>query len=200
MKLRVQRSGGNPVNKSSFAGAWTDDPCACEAGTCLCAGMLACSEDAAADVGMLRVLFKQRLVSVRAWRAGGKEVAACLHCWIVCGMCPPLSEKLMYFCSNIHKCGHDPHWCWRSHLSLHAASLCLNVSVNNGGTDSAFLPAAGVCCFNLEAWMVDKKVLQDSVHYTRDGEDLQTNRHRSCRGLVQEGARRRRTAELSGWL
>lgn len=38
---------------------------ACEAGTSLCAGMLACSEDAAAGVGMLCVLFKQWLVSVR---------------------------------------------------------------------------------------------------------------------------------------
>lgn len=47
------------------------------------AGRQACSEDAAAGrgpgTGMLCVLFKQWLVSVQAWRSGGKEVAACLH-------------------------------------------------------------------------------------------------------------------------
>lgn len=92
------------------------------------AGRQACSEDAAAGwgpgTGMLCVLFKQWLVSVQAWRSRGKEVAACLHSWIV--LWAP--QCLMHFCSNIHKCADDPHWCRCSQHCLHPASaIRLNV-------------------------------------------------------------------------
>lgn len=64
----------------------------------------ACSEDAAAGrgpgTGMLCVLFKQWLVSVQAWRSWGKEVAACLHSWIVL-WAPPVSNALLFKHSQV---------------------------------------------------------------------------------------------------
>lgn len=108
---------------------------------------------------MLCVLFKQWLVSVQAWRSRGKEVAACLHSWIV--LWAP--QCLMHFCSNIHKCADDPHWCWCSQLCLHPLPLlsvwmCVCEQSNSETLiATTFFPTVGVCCFNLEAWTIDKK-------------------------------------------
>lgn len=108
---------------------------------------------------MLCVLFKQWLVSVQAWRSRGKEVAACLHSWIV--LWAP--QCLMHFCSNIHKCADDPHWCWCSQLCLHPLPLlsvwmCVCEQSNSETLIATTLfPTVGVCCFNLEAWTIDKK-------------------------------------------
>lgn len=124
------------------------------------AGRQACSEDAAAGqgpgTGMLCVLFKQWLVSVQAWRSWGKEVAACLHSWIV--LWAP--QCLMHFCSNIHKCGDDPHWCRCSQLCLHPAfALCLDVclwTMKQWKTDSHhFLSYCG--CLLLEPGALDDR-------------------------------------------
>lgn len=69
-------------------------------------GRQACSEDAAAGpgpgAGMLCVLFKHWLVSLQVLRRQEKEVAACLHSWIV--LYPPsVSNALLFKHSQVRE-------------------------------------------------------------------------------------------------
>lgn len=60
-------------------------------------------------------------------RPGEAEGRKLLHVYIAeLSFGPP--KCLMHFCSNIHKCGDDPHWCWCSQLCLRPASvwMCVN--------------------------------------------------------------------------
>lgn len=122
------------------------------------AGRQACSEDAAAGrgpgTGMLCVLFKQWLVSVQAWRSGGKEVAACLHSWIV-RWAPPVSNALLFKHSQV--------WRWPPLMPVFTALPSHHLSLSGSVCEqwrliaTTFFPTVDVCCFNLEAWMINEK-------------------------------------------
>lgn len=125
-----------------------DDPCCCKACICLCSGRQAgrpavrMQQLAGAQAQECCVCCLNSGLS--QCRPGGAEGRKLLHVYIAeLSFGPP--QCLMHFCSNIHKCADDPHWCPRSQPCLHPASaLHLNVclwTMKQWKTDSRyFLP------------------------------------------------------------
>lgn len=89
---------------------------------------------------------------MQAWRSGGKEVAACLHSWIVL-WAPPVSNALLFKHSQV--------WRWPPLMPMFTAlpllSVWMCVCEQWRLIAPTFFPTVGVCCFNLQAWMIDKK-------------------------------------------
>lgn len=114
--VSVSAQAGRPaVRMQQLAGAQAQECCVC----CLNSGLSQC-------------------------RPGGAEGRKLLHVYIAeLSFGPP--QCLMHFCSNIHKCADDPHWCWCSQLCLHPASaLCLHVCLWTMKTHGHyFLPYCG---------------------------------------------------------
>lgn len=135
--LWLLRQAGRPaVRMQQLAGAQAQECCVC----CLNSGL-------------------------SQWRPGGLEGRKLMHVYIVelsVGP-PPLSNALLFKHSQVLRW---PHWCRCSQLCLHPTALCLNVCLNNEDSATTLFPTVGVWCFNLEAWMVDKKVLQGSLYHT----------------------------------
>lgn len=122
--VSVSAPAGRPASRmQQLAGAQAQECCVC----CLNSGLSQCRPEGAEGRKLLRVYIAEL--------SSG----------------PP--QCLMHFCSNIHKCGDDPRWCWSSQWCFHPDSPG-SFSV---GTIKLIAPTVGVCCFNLQAWMIDKK-------------------------------------------
>lgn len=191
-----------------------DDPCCCKACICLCSGRQA----GRPAVRMQQLAWAQAQeccvcclnTGLSQCRPRGLEGRKLQHVYIAELSVAPPPQWLIHFCSNIHKCGDDPRWCRCSQLCLNTyffLSECVCVCVCEHWTliASTFFPAVGVCCFNLEAWIIDKKCYKGAFITLRMAtrRDIQTdeaiegNLIASTKVLSKQGASHWHTVELS---